>query len=410
MKHNLYELFSDYDRELPEIDEQPCNTDRIRQLVLEGTQKKIQKKHIKPKMFIICAAAVMTAVTGMTVAAATTDGFSRFRDILHRTEPSANMTGELPLLNGEDVSGMERNISENRIVFTGEGDMTVSTAGMYYDRNTLMLSLEMKVREGINVPENAVVIADYSKLGNGTSTVLTGQSGLANTAALTRSDDPYTYYATFYLTSQDIANSRIGVSINRIISADDISDIQSRIIAEQTEWREEFGFGTHTVDEWKLYWKENDFDLRTRKLLDEYILKCDSIIEGEWTAELNISDADEASAFSRDGFTVTADTLSLTLDNDRELSETEIAVPVVTAKDGSVMYDGGTREKEWFAENGIINGQNSFCFANRFSNVFSYCKPVPVSCIENISVYVFELSDGSLTAERHIIYEAEEEK
>lgn len=40
MKHDIYDLFSDYEGELPEIDEQPCDTERIKQLVLDGTQKK----------------------------------------------------------------------------------------------------------------------------------------------------------------------------------------------------------------------------------------------------------------------------------------------------------------------------------------------------------------------------------
>ena len=163
MKHDLYNLFSDYSGELPDIEEKPCNTEHIKQLVLDGVQKKRPIRHINLRMIIICAAAVLTAVSGLTVAAAT-DGFGHFRSILHRTEPSANISEELPLVNGGDVSGMEQNISESRIVFTGSDSMTVSTAGMYYDNNTLMLSVEMKLNGDIFVPDNALAVPYFSKI------------------------------------------------------------------------------------------------------------------------------------------------------------------------------------------------------------------------------------------------------
>ena len=37
MKTNLFDLFANYDGELPEITEEHCNTDRIEQLVMQKT-------------------------------------------------------------------------------------------------------------------------------------------------------------------------------------------------------------------------------------------------------------------------------------------------------------------------------------------------------------------------------------
>ena len=37
MKMNLFDLFKGYDGTLPEIKEEPCNTDRIEQLVMQKT-------------------------------------------------------------------------------------------------------------------------------------------------------------------------------------------------------------------------------------------------------------------------------------------------------------------------------------------------------------------------------------
>ena len=410
MKHNIYDLFSDYEGELPELKEEQCNTEHIKQLVLEGTQKKLPIKHMRPKMFIICVAAAMTAVSGLTVAAAT-DGFSRFRAILHKTESSVNLSEELPLIKNGSINGMEQNISEKQIVFTGNDIMTISTVGMYYDNNTMMISLEMKLNEDISIPDNAIILPYFSKEKDGVWTKLQ-KSGLANTSRMTRGDEPNTYYATFYLPEKNINNSTIGITLKNIITVDDAANIQRLIISEQESWRNEYDFSSHTIDEWKQYWKENDFDQRTINKLDEYLSECDNVIDGEWSAEINISDIDNAVIFSREGFTVKADTLSLTFDIDKDLPEYASAVPVVTMKDGTVIYDGGTKEKEFIIENGIIN-QNIRCirYANRFANVFSYSEPQPVSDISNISVYVFNINNhGELTTDCFNIYNAEAER
>ncbi|MBR5684100.1 MAG: hypothetical protein IKW96_12650, partial [Ruminococcus sp.] len=387
--------------------EKPCDTERIKQLVLDGVQKKRPIRRIKPKYFIICTAAVLTAVSGLTVAAAT-DGFGHFRSILHRTEPNANISEELPLMNDSEVSGMEQNISESRIVFTGSDSMTVSTAGMYYDNNTLMLSLEMKLNDDISVPDNALAVPYFTKIKDGVRTELTNQSGLANTARLTKGDAPSTYYVTFYLTEKGLSDSKIGITLINIITTDDASDIYSALIAEQESWRNAFDLDSHTVEEWKQYWKDNDFDKRTHDFVDARLVECSSIVAGKWSAELDISDIDGAATFSKDGFTVTADTLSLTLDIEQNLPDTVFAVPIVTMKDGTVIFDGGTSEENWLAQTGVISpDENCMRYAHRFSNVFSYSEPHKVSSIAEISVYVFESGSDGLTANRHMIYEAE---
>ena len=70
MSKNLYDLFSEYKGELPEIKEEKCDSEHIKQLVRQQTA---EKKNIKirrnPKMFIISIAAALTAVTSITAAA-----------------------------------------------------------------------------------------------------------------------------------------------------------------------------------------------------------------------------------------------------------------------------------------------------------------------------------------------------
>ena len=407
MKYDLYDLFTEYDGELPELKASPCDTEKVKQLVLEGVRKKQPVRRIKPKFFIICAAAVLTAVSGLTVTAAN-GGFSHFRDILSKTKPNPALSDELPLMSSDDVSGMEQNISENRIEFTGSENVRVSTAGMYYDNNTLMLSVEMKPEPGVVIPDDALIMPYFYPVSGSERNELVNQSGIANATHLIKGDEPDTYYATFYIAAQNMSNSRLGVTLKNVITESDTAKIQDLIVNEQARWREEYDFGSHTVAEWKQYWKDNNFDQRTRNKLDEYISECDKVIDGEWSAELNISDISGAAIFSRDGFTVSADTLSLTFDTERELSADETAIPVVTLKDGTVILDAGTSEHKWFAENGIISDDKCGHFANIYADVFSYTEPHPVSSIAEISVYIFSRSGDETTAQRHIIYTSEE--
>lgn len=55
MKYDLYELFSEYEGELPEIEESSRDTKRIKRLALQGIEKK--KHRIRTKVFVIGIAA-----------------------------------------------------------------------------------------------------------------------------------------------------------------------------------------------------------------------------------------------------------------------------------------------------------------------------------------------------------------
>ena len=409
MKYDLYDLFTEYDGELPELKGSACDTEKIKQLVLEGVRKKQPVRRIKPRLFIICAAAVLTVVSGLTVAAAN-GGFSHFREILSKTKPEPALSDELPLMRSGDVSGMEQNISENRIDFTGNDSVKVSTAGMYYDNNTLMLSVEMKTSPDVQIPDDALIMPYFYTLSDSERNELVNQSGIFNAAHLIKGDEPDTYYAVFYIAAQNMSNSRLGVTLKNVITESDTAKIQDLIINEQAKWREEYDFASHSVNDWKQYWKDNNFDLRTRNKLEEYIGECDKVIDGEWSAELSISDVSGAAVFSRDGFTIAADTLSLTLETERELSADETAFPVVTLKDGTVILEAGTNELDWFAENDIIRDKKYSHFASIYANVFSYSEPQPVSSIADISVYVFSRSNEGTTVQRCTIYESEENK
>ena len=406
MRKNLYDMFSEYQGELPEIKEEACDSERIRQLVHKKNEKKNIKVRRNPKIFVLGIAAAVAAATSIT-AAAYTDGFGRFKTVLTSTKASPAVTDELPLVNGSDVIGMENNISVDTVAFTGSESAEVKTVGMYYDNNTLMLSVEMKFEPGTVIPDNAVVIPYFTKKNGTSETELTNQSGVANAAPLNKDDEDGTYFATFYLTESGLAGSRIGVSLKNVLRSDDLAGLQKALIAEQESWRDEYGYNGDTAA-WKAYWKENDLDKATEDFIADYLENCAKAVEGNWNAEIEIpADIAKEKTFSGNGFSVKADTLSLVFDAERQLPEGGFAIPVITLKDGTVIYDAGTTEERWFRENGVLTNDKSERFAQGFSNIHIYKAPHSADDIAQIEAYVFSLDGSGYNAEGYTVYKAE---
>ena len=407
MKINLYDTFSDYKGDLPDISEENCNNENINRIVMQRIKKKtvIRKKS---RIAIISIAAALTALSGIT-AVAYSEGFIHFKNILQRTENNPSISRDLPLVNDNNISSMEQNISESCIIFTGDDNLKISTAGMYCDNNTLMIAAE--IISDTEIPENSLIIPYFSKIENGLETPLLNKSGFGMTSQIYKGDTPNTYYTSFYLTEKDIAGCTIKIQLENIISDSTYDEIQSAIIEEQNKWREDFDFENHTVQEWKAYWKANDFDSRTYDFISDYLENCNKILSGSWTAEIKIPEniVDTITA-EKDGFKVTADTLSLTLDCTASISEGKFAVPVITMKDDTVVLTAGTNELEYFIDNGICTDTNYEYFASVFSNVYSYKLPHPVENIADITVYIFGYGENGIEAESHNIYKSEDTK
>jgi hypothetical protein len=411
MKHNIYDLFSDYSGELPDIKEAPCDAQRIKELVSQGTKKKHISITRKPKIFVISIAAATIAVTGVT-AAAYTGKLSLFVSILRKTGSDRNISDELPVVKDGDISGMENNISTESITFTGSSNMRVRTAGMYSDNSTLMLSVELKLDEHTAIPDNALIVPYFTKIAGGVQTELANLSGLGNAAALVRGDEPGTYLASFYLTENNIAGSTIGVQLKNIVSADQPKQTQEALLAEQQKWREEYGADTMTTEEWKKFWKEHDLDKRTREFMDSALKQCTKIVEGSWYAEIVVPEnTSKAAVFEKEGIKLTADTLSVTLEVYRSTPYGSFTIPVITFKDGTVVYDGGSNETKWFAENGVLPSPDK-CerYAYGFSDIMCYHKPHQVDDIADITVYQFDYKDHQQLVECYNIFRAEVQK
>lgn len=410
MKKNIYDLFSEYEGELPDIEEASCDTDRIKRLVLSGTVKKNISRRHKPKIFLISFAAAVTAVTGVT-AAAYTGGFSRFRSVLHKSSSESGINKELPLVNNDDISGMENNIKEEKTVFTGSDFADISTVGMYYDNSTLMISIEIDVAPETELPADSIIIPYISKYHGGIRTELYNYSGISSAAPLIKGDEDGVYYSTFYITENELSGSTIDLQLRDIITESDRTEIFDKLMNEQNKWREEFDIDSHTVEEWKEYWKSNDLDERTRKFAEDCVSECEPVLAGTWSAEIEIpEDIASVRIFESSGFRVTADTLSLTLDVEKELPVGSTVIPVVTMKNGTAIIDGGTKETEWIFSSGLAAHDKTEYYAYRAGNVFSYSAPHHIEDIEKINIIVFDYDKNKLIADNYTIYDKETQK
>lgn len=404
--NNMYNLFNEYNGDVPEIETSDCNIDRIKALTLQKTGKpKIRMKRTKAIAISFIAAALSV---GSITAVAYAGGFSYFREILHHSDADKNIPDSLPLIHNDDTSKMENHIAENTILFSGSDNLTISAEGMYYDSNTLMLSL--KLISDIELPEDACIIPYFSKEMNETATELKNQSGTGHEAQVVKGDEPNTYYVTYYLTEQNVAGSTIHLSFHNINTYAQTEECWEKLQEFQQMWRDEANADSMTTEEWKNYWKENDFDTRTSNTLKELIKESEPVVEGEWSADIQIPNVvSEPLTVQKNGFKVTADLLSFTLEdyNIKENANGAI-VPVILLKDGTCIFDSGTNEQEWFWENTVYSGDKWESVAYRFANINCYQNPHTVDEIENITVYVVNYTDRGMKVNSYEIYQAEE--
>lgn len=406
MKDNFYDLLSSYSGEIPETDEAECNTERIKELVLKKTHNpKIRMKRSKAIVISFVAAALSVASIS---AVAYAGGFSYFKEILHHSSDDRNIPDSLPLVQDDDTGRMGNNITENKISFIGDENLDITAEGMYYDNNTLMISLEIVTDADTEFPENACIVPYFTKELSGIKSELSNQSGIGHEAALAKSDKPHTYYSTFYLTEENLAGSTIHISLRNFTTYEQTKKCVDKLHEIQQEWRDEANADSMTVEEWKQYWNDHDYDTKTQKALEELIDNSNPITKGEWSADIQIpSNISEPFSIQKYGYRVTADLLSFTLE-DYNINDGGFALPVVILKDGTNIFDGGTNETDWIYENTEYQKDKYESIAYSFGNIFCYRKPHRIEDIESIIIYHFDYDDFRIISDTYVIYQAEE--
>ena len=405
MKNNIYDLFNNYSGNIPDIEENCCNTDRIEKLVLKKINKKKNKSKYKKAFIISFIAAVLSIGSVSTVAYA--GGFSYFKEILHHSKTDKNIPDFLPLIENDNEDKMEKNISEQTITFDGNEELTITAEGMYYDNNTLMLGLKIVSNTNKEIPSDACIIPYFTKDLNGIQTELKYQSGVGHEAAVIKTNEPDMYYATYYLTEQNLAGSKIHVSLHNINTYEQINECDNELNKYQQKWRDEANDDSMTTEEWKKYWKENNFDDKIQDIKKELINNYNPVIEGEWSTDIDVPiSISKPLNIENNGFNTTIDQLSITL-KDENTPEGSSLIPVVFLKDGTCIFDAGTNEENWIYKNTDCKKEKHESFGYRFGDIYCYSKPHSIDDIECITVYVMNYTENDLKADEYEIYKAE---
>ena len=393
MKKNLYDLFADYDGELPELKESPCDSAQIEQLVMTRTAAKPIRRIKHRRLFpAIAAAAAAIAVCGVTVAAAT-GKLDIFRKMLGKT--ALTDTGSrLPMMHETSEETMSQYLWEDGTVFAGDSSLNISTVSMYSGQDTLMLMLAIAPQHGQSLPENAKFIP-YFYRADGT---LLPQSGIANVQALVQDDETGISYLTYYLTAQDLADSTLRVELKNAYSDAQLKSVYAGVQDAQAQWRADLGADSMSVEEWKALWQSEDLDGRTAETVTALLAETEPLLRGTWTAELEIPQAADAPRiFTAEGFTVRADGLSLQTEQQDPDAQVEY---MVTLKDGTKILDGAlaediSSEHKALADAGILSGADSMQeFAYRFDNIACFSDPVRTADIASVTALIFHYENG----------------
>lgn len=380
----------------------------IRRIAMKQQKRSVQKRSTG----ILIAAAVCAALSGVTVAAAT-GTLDLFRNVLSQTTLHNGPESPAALVSPAEGETAVQHLAETETVFTGTDSLRISTVAMNYDSNTLMLTLALEPQNGITLPERALFVP-YFQLVTAEGVQQLSRSGIGAVEQLVTDDTTDTCYLTYYLTQPEIAGSTLRVTLQNAYTPAQIDAVCQGVNAAQEQWAADYGRDSMKTAEWKSLWQAENLDGRTQETEAALLAESDKLLCGTWTADIAVPETDTAPlTLEKDGFRITADTLSLRTKCETETTASEAYL--ITFTDGTVLCEvTGTNETAYLKAQGLITDDTAF-FAYTFgaddNTIHCYDAPHPVSDIAEIRVCLFDYkpdADGrsALTAAQHILYTA----
>ncbi len=391
MKMNLFDLFDGYDGELPEIREEPCDTESIMQRVMQKTNTpRIRQTRKKRLPAMIAAAAAAIAMCGIT-AAAVSGKLDLFRNVLGKTVLSD--AENLPLMSDTaDPAAMDPFMQESSTVFAGDSSIRIETVGMYSDNNTMMLTLELLPQNGTALPADALFVPYFY---GADGRLLEG--GIGKTAQLVQGDTENAYYLTYYLASPELAGKTVRAELKNAYTQAQLSTVSAGLQDAQAQWRAEYGADSMSAEDWKALWKSENLDERTASAEAELLENSGAVLRGTWSAEITVPEAAAPKVFADSDFRVTADSLSLTAEN---FSGSEDVAYMVTLTDGTRILDGGgTSERQALYDAGMLSEHDTvreFAYGRSADGalVCCYSEPVQTADIAAVTALIFTYENG----------------
>lgn len=397
MKQSLYDIFDHFtpeDNTLPHLKEQPMNEKAISDQVFSkiGYHPIVQTKKKKSYRLFGIAAAVAVLACGTITTAAVTGNM----DLFFATVSSSDLSdsdASLP----DDIEQMQAYYQCPDVSFTETDQASVSLLGFYHDHNTLMLSVQLTVKDSTALTESMGLLPYFTlKTADGTEKALTNSGSLSSYLQKSNTSD-HVYYATYYLVDPEFSDSTLQVSFAGVYDQSQEQQVQNEIVDLQDHWRTAYSSETTPVEEWKDYWQTHHLDEKTRDARKAAFEKLPAVLDGAWSAEIPIDTTDTTVINAEsEGIAISMDELSLSVSQIPEAIQKQGAVsPVVYLKDGTILSD------DFFMFPDVPKNQDgsyqltdtsyeafAFVQGSEKSTIYSYAYPIDPESIEKVELYV----------------------
>lgn len=405
MKQNLYDVFDHWNadfQELPPLQAQPIRQERVQNLVEMQLGESIAPARKGFRVWGVLAAAAVLICGTLTVGAVS-GKMEAFFTALSQTEPQDNGGNtHLPGVGEDPVSAaqqMEAYYSGPEVSFTETDNASVQLLGLYHDHSTVMLCFQLTVKDGTVLPSDAGMLSYYT-LTTPEGTHDFPESGVLNEDLRQSDTDDTVYYFNCHLTDTALCQGTLSVEFAGIYQVQQSEMVQQEILALQQGWRDAFqaaSGGTLDPQSWKAYWDAQDYDQQTKQAYRNAYAAQDSLLSGNWTADIPIDPAtSEPINVTGDSTEAVVDELSIRIIH--TWTENEIdAYPLITLKDGTIL--GGNFS--------TLSAENVTCrkFAaertdssNPGSRIYCYDKPITMAEIEKVEMqYCYVDDQGNLS-------------
>lgn len=416
MKRSLYDIFDHFepnDAMLPTMQEQPIDGKTISDHVMQqaGCCPSLRKK--KPyRLFGIAAAAAV--LIGGTV---TTAAVSGNMDLFFTAVSSSNLTDAAGAVPGvgmevpEAITQMQPYYSCPDVTFTQTDGAAVSLLGFYNDHNTLMLSVQLTVKNDTILTDDMYLLPYFTLTTEDGMQKALPQGGYLSEPLQPCETSDKIYYATYYLTDEEFSNGTLHVDFAGIYTAAQGAEVYQQICDLQDSWREAYFTEDMSIEEWKTLWREKGYGRLTMETQKKAFAEQTAVLSGSWSADIPIA-APKTTPITAEanGMQVVLDDLSISVSNPSEAQRKNgSSAAVVYLKDGTIlaedffMFDDVFRNPEDgsynldgtpYQEFACMRGTAKSDETEITGRICCYNHPIAPEEIEKVEMYVLYYDDN----------------
>ncbi|MCD8219662.1 MAG: hypothetical protein LUC50_04780 [Ruminococcus sp.] len=366
MKWNCYDLFDYYDAKaqgMPKLQTEAVDMDAVKKRIYARVDIEPQTQRSHGRLWKRVAAGV-AAVTALSIGcnllsvAAGYDGIHAFFESLFIEQTPVSPEAMESLVSTPQVSSDSTS-----------GDVQFTLLGMYGDQSQAMLSFQVTAQDGVEliVDETSPLVTYAVVQEDGMEEQL---SYAGETCTLHASETGENQYViNLFLADLDLQGKRLDLTFQNFYTSRQIQAVSDTVQETQNEWRNDYILETYgadaldcladgelpdvfSVDDWKAYWNEQNYDALTQEQYDALYADSDCAVAGVWHAEipLNFTVADPINAVY-DGGEITLQTLSAQISHDADLcGDDQMVVYELMPTDGRLISTDDSADGETDAQ------------------------------------------------------------